>query len=166
MTDDGGNEAEWEARSKANAELYEKAEIAFLQNVETVERTCRFCGRSSNAVCMNTREMDRDDGLNNDPVCNAKLVELGGGERAFVALPEGSKLGEFKPCVISNNEIGLTEVLLEDAMIVWCSLPIPGADGHCVDLGYDQNGRLIGVKIWASVSTREQLEALRGGRNT
>lgn len=31
---DGGNEAEWMARSKANAELYAKAEDAFFSEIE------------------------------------------------------------------------------------------------------------------------------------
>jgi hypothetical protein len=42
---------------------------------------CRFCGRHRAVPCMNTRDMDRDDGLNNDPVCNATLLAMGGGER-------------------------------------------------------------------------------------
>lgn len=43
---------------------------------------CRWCGRDRGAAtCMNTRDMDPDDGFNRDPVCNQTLVRIGGGER-------------------------------------------------------------------------------------
>lgn len=45
---------------------------------------CRFCSRDRHAPCMNTRDMDPDDGFNFDPVCHDALVELGGGERLRV----------------------------------------------------------------------------------
>jgi len=42
---------------------------------------CPFCGRPRCVPCMNTRDMDRIDGMNTDPICHAALVYLGSGER-------------------------------------------------------------------------------------
>lgn len=74
---------------------------------------------------------------------------------------EGFELREFKPQVIETSELGLTELILADTQTVWRSLPIPGVNGHCVDLGYDSLGKLVGVKVWAPVATSGQLDELR-----
>lgn len=89
---DGGNEGEWIKRSKANAAAYAASEAEFLGQVDKqVEtRQCRFCGRDRAVPCMNTRDMDPDDGLNNNAVCNAALAARGGGERGFVMRRDGS----------------------------------------------------------------------------
>lgn len=41
---------------------------------------CHYCGREGNwpKICMSTRDMEDKP---NDPICDAKLLELGGGER-------------------------------------------------------------------------------------
>jgi hypothetical protein len=56
----------------------------------------------------------------------------------------------FKPVVFYNEPLKLTQVILEDAPVVWCAL-VPNT-GHDVDIGYDaSDGRLVGVQIWADV---------------
>jgi hypothetical protein len=69
------------------------------------------------------------------------------------------KLGVFKPCVVLWEAMSITEVLMADTGTCYCPLPV--GPGHCVDLGYDFNGNLVAVKIWADVTTREKLDALR-----
>ena len=61
-------------------------------------------------------------------------------------------IGEFVPCVIFHEEAQVTEILLEDTCTVWCSL----TSDQGVELGYASDGRLIGVKFWADVTTREK----------
>ena len=51
---------------------------------------CRFCFRMGGRVCKSTRDMDPDDGGNNDTACHRALVSLGGGER-------GRTEDDFKP---------------------------------------------------------------------
>lgn len=67
----------------------------------------------------------------------------------------------FVPCVVFHAELQLTEVLLEDTIIVWCPLVLPGMKGHAVDVGYAPDGRLVGVQFWADVTNREALNELR-----
>ena len=70
------------------------------------------------------------------------------------------RLDVFQPCVIRWNCMGgITELLMEDAGVCYCPLPVGG--GHCVDLGYGSSGKLVAVKIWADVTTREKLNELR-----
>lgn len=67
---------------------------------------------------------------------------------------------KFRPGVSYDEDpLKLTQLLLEDKPIVWC--PAPGPKGHWVDLGYDFDGNLVGVQVWADVRTRADLEALR-----
>ncbi len=61
----------------------------------------------------------------------------------------------FKPCVIAYDELGLTEMILEDTMIVW--RPWGPYRGHAVDLGYNIEGRLVGIKIWDNVVTQKPI---------
>lgn len=63
----------------------------------------------------------------------------------------GLQLGEFKPCVMQYDEIGRTEIILEDTLIVWRPW---GPPGHCVDLGYAEDGRLVAMAVWDRVATR------------
>lgn len=65
----------------------------------------------------------------------------------------------FEPCIIFWPEIGITEFVMKNAGTI--SVPLPVGPGHCVDLEYGFEGELIGVKIWADVTTREKLEAIR-----
>jgi hypothetical protein len=66
----------------------------------------------------------------------------------------------FKPQVFYSNGMDLTQLLLEDGYIVWC--PCPGCQaGHVVDLGYNEDGKLVGVQVWTDVTTREALEKIR-----
>lgn len=60
----------------------------------------------------------------------------------------------FKPCVIEHKDLGLTEMLLADCQVVWSPF---GTAEHFLDLGYDQDGNLVGVQVWANVGTREAL---------
>ena len=62
-------------------------------------------------------------------------------------------IAEFKPCVIYNGALRLTEIILEDVATVWH--PWGPYKGHAVDCGYAMDdGRLVGVKIWGDVRTR------------
>lgn len=56
---------------------------------------------------------------------------------------------KFEPCVIYSGELNITEIVLEDTLIVWH--PLAPEFGHFVDLGYSTDGRLVGIKIWADV---------------
>lgn len=59
----------------------------------------------------------------------------------------------FKPGVFYNEELRLTEILLEDTHTVWN--PWGPYKGHAVDIGYaGEDGRLVGVKIWDDVRER------------
>lgn len=58
----------------------------------------------------------------------------------------------FKPQVIYNADLRLTEMILEDTTIVWC--PWGGIAGHGVDCGYSPDGRLVGIQIWGDVRSR------------
>lgn len=61
----------------------------------------------------------------------------------------------FKPAVFYNEDLRLTEIVLEDTTIVWCPWRVTASMGHAVDLGYDgQTGELVGVKIWDDVRQR------------
>lgn len=68
---------------------------------------------------------------------------------------------EFKPCVISHGTLGFTEVILEDTTMVWCPVPIPGTPGHVVDVAYNTTGNLVGMRVWASLETRNDYDKLR-----
>lgn len=71
-----------------------------------------------------------------------------------IALPEGVELAEFKPCVVYNGELRLTQMLLEDATTVWHPWRGTRSMG-AVDLGYHaKTGKLVGIQIWDDV--REQ----------
>lgn len=64
-----------------------------------------------------------------------------------VALPEGVEVGEFKPCVIIDNEAGVTEFVFEDAAYV-AEPVIPGVH-HWIDKHVAMSdGRLVGGKVW------------------
>lgn len=69
-------------------------------------------------------------------------------------LPHGFELAEFKPQVIYNEDLRLTEMILEDVCTVW--VPWGPYQGHAVDCGYGPDGRLVGIKIWDDVRTRPQ----------
>lgn len=49
-----------------------------------------------------------------------------------------------------DDVLGFTEVILEDALIVWCPW---GPPGHCVDLGY-ADGKLVGMRVCDKVLER------------
>jgi len=64
-------------------------------------------------------------------------------------------LGEFKPCIVYNEHLNMTQMLLEDAPTVWHPWRGTTGLGHAVDLGYHmETGKLIGIKIWDDVRTR------------
>src|ERR1700677_4620114 len=58
----------------------------------------------------------------------------------------------FRPGVFYNDQERLTEIVLKDCFTVWC--PLAANTGHFVDLGYDSEGQLVGIRIWGDV--REQ----------
>lgn len=55
----------------------------------------------------------------------------------------------FRPCVFYHEEDKITEILLKDCFTVWC--PLQRSAAHFVDLGYDQDDNLVGIRIWADV---------------
>lgn len=57
----------------------------------------------------------------------------------------------FRPCAIQFDEDGSTQILLTDEFTVWRQW---GSPDHPVDLGYNKDGRLIGVRIGGRVLTR------------
>lgn len=59
------------------------------------------------------------------------------------------KIGEFKPCVREVAGLGIISVILKDTTIVW--QPWGPYKGHAVDLGYDSEGNLQGIRIWDKV---------------
>ena len=63
--------------------------------------------------------------------------------------PDGETIGQFKPCVIQHDKLRCTEIVLVDDMIVWRPW---GPPGHCVDLGYDNSGTLVGIRVWDRVA--------------
>lgn len=85
-------------------------------------------------------------------ICSEHQDKEPGCPRCHVTLPDDFGMGEFKPCVIFNEELKLTEMLLEDTMIVWRPWRGTAGMGHAVDLGYDENGKLVGIKIWDAVA--------------
>lgn len=56
---------------------------------------------------------------------------------------------KFKPGVFYHEEDKITEIILKDCFTVWC--PLARNTGHFVDLGYDQEGDLVGIRIWGDV---------------
>lgn len=59
---------------------------------------------------------------------------------------------KFKPCVIYDEGLRLTTMLLADTTVVWC--PACPNRPHEVDLGYDaETGVLVGVQIWYNAAT-------------
>jgi hypothetical protein len=69
------------------------------------------------------------------------------------------RLRVFQPCIVLWEDATITEFCLKDAGTIYCPLPV--GPGHCVDLGFDHDGKLVAVKIWADVTTRDKLEQLR-----
>lgn len=57
-------------------------------------------------------------------------------------------LPSFKPCVVEYAGLRVTEMLLKDCTIVWH----PYGPVHNVDLGYDFDGKLVGIRIWDLVA--------------
>jgi hypothetical protein len=74
--------------------------------------------------------------------------------RLMRGLPIYPDMAPFKPQVIYNPDIRLTEMILEDTTIVWC--PWGPFEGHAVDCGYSADGRLVGIQIWDDVRNRPQ----------
>ncbi|PHS22170.1 MAG: hypothetical protein COA84_13400 [Robiginitomaculum sp.] len=61
-------------------------------------------------------------------------------------------MGKFKACVVEYKDVGVTEIVLEDTTIVW--QPHDTSVGHDVDLGYNLDGKLVGVKFWSLVGNK------------
>jgi len=61
---------------------------------------------------------------------------------------------EFEPCVIEHEELKFTEMVLKDCLIVWTPWKATSHMGHAVDLGYDIDGNLVGIKIWDTVAKK------------
>lgn len=61
----------------------------------------------------------------------------------------GARLPKFKPCIFYDERMQITELILRDCMTVWC--PLLQNTGHLVDLGYDQEGELVAIKVWGDV---------------
>lgn len=85
-----------------------------------------------------------------------EIFVFGFGFLAFLIFVSGVGVGSFlrekyafKPRVMYYEAIQLTEMVLEDTTIVWTAL-FPEM-GHAVDLGYDFEGNLVGIKVWKDV---------------
>jgi len=62
-------------------------------------------------------------------------------------------IADFKPCIMYNDALRVTEMIMEDVPTVWC--PWGPYKGHAVDCGYAMDdGRLVGMKIWDDVRAR------------
>lgn len=66
------------------------------------------------------------------------------------------RLPEFKAGAYYDEESDITEILLKDCFTVWCPLaPVGGKyAGHFVDVGYDADDNIVGVRIWGDVRDR------------
>ena len=62
-------------------------------------------------------------------------------------LPDGIEIGEFKPCIIVNEEIGITEFVTED--VAYVAEPVFPGVYHWIDkhLAVD-DGRIVGMAVW------------------
>ena len=77
-----------------------------------------------------------------------------GEPRANVAKCETCGEGEFKPCVVENNEADNTEIVLRDVATVWYF----GGRDH--ELGYDmETGELVAVRVAGIVGNRSRARA-------
>lgn len=64
----------------------------------------------------------------------------------------------YRPGVFYSRATDTTEILLRDTATV--SAPFPGlGEGHLVDLMYDFEGELVGVRVWADVRKRHRRAA-------
>src|SRR6516162_10919050 len=69
-----------------------------------------------------------------------------------MAWPAGLVLEEFKSCVIYNEQLKLTQMLLENCTTVWHPWRGTAGMGHAVDLGYHaETGKLVAIQIWDDV---------------
>lgn len=57
----------------------------------------------------------------------------------------------FRPMAIEFEDPGCTEMLLVDGPTAWKPW---GENAHSVDLGYDRAGKLVGIRIWDRVLTK------------
>lgn len=58
---------------------------------------------------------------------------------------------EFKPCVTEYDDGGYTELTLRDCVTIWKAAP----SGTLVDLGYDEDGNLVSVRIDGRVANQK-----------
>lgn len=81
--------------------------------------------------------------------------------RKFGGIPidglAGLLFGDFKPCVVYNPALRVTQMVLEDVPTVWHPWRGTAGMGHAVDLGYDADGKLVGIQIWDDVRQRPAL---------
>lgn len=68
---------------------------------------------------------------------------------------KGIKLKKFKPFVHEHENLGYTEMILEDTSITWSGWQVTRHMGYAVDLGYNAQGKLVGIKIWDKVENRK-----------
>ena len=69
-------------------------------------------------------------------------------ERFLEVFNGGKPLPPFQPCVVENNDLRLTEVLLED--VGYVAVPAFKGIHHTVDwlIAMDDR-RIVGVQVWA-----------------
>jgi hypothetical protein len=78
--------------------------------------------------------------------------------------PPGLELAEFKPCIFYVEEMRVTQMLLEDAPIVWHAWRGTRHMGHAVDLGYHmETGKLVGIQIWDDVREAPVAQEVEAG---
>jgi len=56
---------------------------------------------------------------------------------------------QFRPGIFYHEEDRITEVILKDCFTVWH--PLQGSLAHFVDLGYNSDDELVGIRIWGDV---------------
>jgi hypothetical protein len=80
-----------------------------------------------------------------------RIKELEAQVRELQARPP-SNTSAFQPCILQNEKVGVTLMLLEDTETMWHPLKHGGQPkGDFLDLGYDMDGNLVGIRIWACV---------------
>lgn len=108
----------------------------------------------------NVRIAENTWGNQHDHPASDGVSQLDG---SWLKLLSEKSFREFKPCVVYYEGIKATEMLLENCDTVWCPW---GPTGHAVDLGYSDDGRLVGIRIWDDVQSRKSSSPTHGSQET
>lgn len=72
----------------------------------------------------------------------------------LLAALQSEETASFKPGVFYNDDLKLTEILLEDTWVAWHPWGSEFIKGHAIDCGYNESGDLVGMKVWDDVRKR------------